>query len=55
MEKLPFKLDSGVNPIFIEVDHTIDGYVVVKKHDWNLILEVLSHSNEIKEFDEEEK
>lgn len=55
MEKLPFKLDTGVNPIFIEVDHTIEGHVVVKKNDWTLILEVLSHSNEVNEFNGEEK
>lgn len=53
MEKLPFKLDSGVNPIYIEIDHSIEGHIIVKKHDWELILDVLSHNNEIREFNEE--
>lgn len=52
MRRLPFKLDTGVNPIYIEVDHTIEGHVVIKKHDWKLILKILSYSNEINEFND---
>lgn len=52
MRRLPFKLDNGVNPIYIEVDHTIEGHVVIRKHDWKLILKILSYSNEINEFND---
>jgi hypothetical protein len=51
--KKKFWADKMPTPIFIEVDHTIEGHVVVRKHDWELILKVLAQNNEVREVEDE--
>jgi len=45
--------DKMPSPICIEVDHTAEGHVVVKKHDWELILKALREHNTVYEVDNE--
>jgi len=45
--------DDMPSPILIEVDHTVEGHVVVRKRDWELILKALKEYNTVLEVGDE--